>query len=747
MTAAAGAPPPDKEIGYIVPDTGVPGWGYFGVGGNTATDQMEDVPELTWPASVRTYHKMRTDSQIDALTRSVVMPLMRLNWEIEPNGARDEVVEDISKQLNLPIVGQPQAVVPRRRKRFSHEEHLRLALLAPTVYGHMFFEMVGKVDPDTLAWTLSKLAPRMPQTVQKIKVARDGGLESITQYGNALKNEPIPVGQLVAYPWEKEGANWTGRSMLRPLYKHWVIKDLLLRIDTMKNERWGLGVPVGTAAPGGDPNDMQKMASAIRASATGGTGLPNGATMAVQGVTGTLPDTLASIRYQDEAMARSFLAMFMQLGQTETGSRALGESFVDFFVDALAGFANWYANLTTSHVIEDIVDWNWGEDEPAPRLVWSEKREQPLSIADLAQAVTSGALVMDAELQKWVRDRYSMPEYDGTGVLRQLGSGLALSRDASPRVAAYREDQKRDGTGKWAPEASEDDDLTAARVPDGKEAKITFLGSRQHDHAHAAAQTIDNPAIGHREPNEHEVRAGVDFAGMQSNWESAVHGITDEWKPIQALQVAALVASIKDAVAAGDITALATVSAPVLGADLILKHMTSMATLSAAAANAEAVKQGLKAADVDVSTLGLAERSEAIATLLSGSISGSAARNAVLSFGGSDSLDPDAVADDIQSKLEGLSDSYLNDTLGGAMTQAQNTGRRAVMSEVGDDDTDYYASELLDQNTCSECAAEDGTQFASLSDSETFYPAGGYKDCLGGPRCRGTIVAVYAESE
>jgi hypothetical protein len=60
--------------------------------------------------------------------------------------------------------------------------------------------------------------------------------------------------------------------------------------------------------------------------------LPNGAELRFRGVEGTLPDVLASLRYGDEQMAAAFLAMFTKLGTTETGSRAVGESLIDFFV-------------------------------------------------------------------------------------------------------------------------------------------------------------------------------------------------------------------------------------------------------------------------------------------------------------------------------------------------------------------------------------------------------------------------------
>jgi hypothetical protein len=57
-----------------------------------------------------------------------------------------------------------------------------------------------------------------------------------------------------------------------------------------------------------------------------------------------------------------------------------------------------------------------------------------------------------------------------------------------------------------------------------------------------------------------------------------------------------------------------------------------------------------------------------------------------------------------------------------------------------------YASELLDANCCSPCIAEDGRQFESLEEAARSYPTGGYRNCEGGPRCRGTLVAVYDEA-
>lgn len=736
---------PTDAPGYetLSPRTGVqvPGWAAFQSNG---LEQLEDVPALMWPNSNRTYHVMRSDPQVDALTKAVRFPLQKLKWVIKPNGAKDEVVEDVSSQLQLPIQGNNDPFILRGRKRFDHDDHLRLALLAPLAYGHMPFAMAGDIIAETLMWKLRRLSVRMPHTIMKFDIASDGGLNAIYQAGAAtqMNGIKISINEMIMYVWEREGGNWAGRSMLRPLYKPWLLKDRDLRVNAMKNERFGLGIPTGTAPPGGDPADYQKMASAIRASENGGAGLPNGASLDWKGVSGGLPDILASIRMHDESMARSFLAMLLQLGQTETGSRALGDTFQDFFKDSLLAIAKWYCGFTNNYLIEDIVDWNWGEDEQAPLLGWED--ESSLSTEDLANLVQSGALVVDAEVQQWIRGQVGAPDYTGGApiVIKPPAEPVAADRSVTTRKrkpatvhshAAH--DQKTHGrrTKKVADEPNE----PLVKITHASLAEQAVCGS---------SQTRDSETIGHREPNEVEVKAKTDFAKIQKAWQNALAKLVDDFTDVREEQLDDLYAQVEAAVEAGDTVALANIGTTIIGDEVILDHLESMAATSISDALSEAKKQGvtLPAVTVDDLAVGLKARAEAVGTLMARSVSDSAARQALLRFGVG-ALDPAEVAAGVIDHLESLSVSHVNDVLGGALTQAQNTARRAVMDQA--DVVFIYSSELLDQNTCTNCSDVDGTEYKKMADADKDYPAGGFKDCLGGPRCRGTLVAVYEEGQ
>lgn len=114
---------------------------------------------------------------------------------------------------------------------------------------------------------------------------------------------------------------------------------------------------------------------------------------------------------------------------------------------------------------------------------------------------------------------------------------------------------------------------------------------------------------------------------------------------------------------------------------------------------------------------------------------------------------PDAtgreVAGRVAAHLAALSDAPLRDLLGGALTKAQNGGRietlRAVLEDPGDRPVPaFYANEVNDTNTCGPCAAVDGRWLGNtMGEVERTYPNGGYIDCKGRERCRGTVVAVW----
>jgi hypothetical protein len=394
---------PKNEIGYA---TTAANWWQW--------DDTETTPELQWPQSVSVYDQMRRqDSQVASVLRAVTLPLRRTPWRVEAAGAKAKVTQFIADELGLPVVGKDPKAPPRVRDRFSWAEHLRMALLM-LPFGHMFFEQVYRVDAGGDRAHLRKLAPRMPRSIEEIKVADDGGLVSIKQYGHktSVPQRAIPVARLVGYVHDNEG-DWKGTSLLRPAYKHWLIKDRLLRVDAQTIERNGMGVPLYKAAE--TEEDLSAglaMARAWRAGETAGSAIPWSADMVLRGVEGTLPQALPSIRYHDEQIGRAVLAHFLNLG-TQTGSWALGTTFADFFVLSLQTLAQQIADVATQHIVEDLVDINFGPTEPAPRVVFDEIGSRQAATAQALKSLADAGLINpDDVLQQAVRQQFGLPSVD-----------------------------------------------------------------------------------------------------------------------------------------------------------------------------------------------------------------------------------------------------------------------------------------------------------------------------------------------
>jgi len=374
--------------------------------GATFADATETVPDLMWPASIATYSKMRTDPQLTAVLNAYGLPIRSGTWAVDSAGCRDEVVELVADDLGLPILGSGDEPGPARRRGVKWDQHLRLALLM-LVWGHMPFAQRYEIRDGRAR--LVELAERMPSTITQIDTNEDGSLKGILQYGG---DNPIPASRLVWYAREREGAAWQGRSMLRPAYGAWLLKHEAWRVLATSSRRFGTGTPVVHPPPGATAvqvAEANRLAAAIRVGDQSGAGLPPGWTLELVGLTGGTPDTLEWVRYLDAQMAQSVLASVLNLDSSENGSRALGETLVGLLEMSWMATAKEIADPATDLSVQ-IVDYNFGENEPAPRVVATDINRPEVTGAAIAQLVQVGAITPEPELDGWLRNRYRLPQ-------------------------------------------------------------------------------------------------------------------------------------------------------------------------------------------------------------------------------------------------------------------------------------------------------------------------------------------------
>lgn len=746
-------------------------------------DDREKAPDVTWPKSVTTYTAMQTDAQIKGLLLATTLPIRRFRWEIDPNGARPEVVAHIARSLNLPIRGQdppPQ----RRRNRFSWDRHLAHALRA-LAYGHFYFEQVYEYssprDGGDGLLHLKKLGTRPPRTIFNIMLEDNGELKAIQQNVNTgvigaglassiLDLPTLEASRLVPYIWDSEDdADWVGRSILRACFRDWIVKDRLLRVDATKHERNSMGIPwfeVDSSASQGQIDDLAETARRMRAGEESGGAGPGKLT--IKGVDGTLPDTIGSVRFHDEQMSKAFLLLFFNLGTTETGSRSLGSEFIDWYADTQAGIADWARDCTQAGQVEDEVALNWGEDEQPPLLSYTRLESAEMGIADLAQAVTSGLVAMDPELSQYVVNRWQLPKgavIDDTPPPPPAPGmpGAPVPPPVDPnapppapepvpatRAMAGRLADACRAPMRWPDLAravgSDPKNGTARRARDELIEAGTIVKRGKFLAPRAAADLELPDRELRRQPTEVEVTAAVNFASLDNAFTQGRDSLVGAVKAAQTVQVEALLNAVRSA--NGNPETLATITCEPISADVLLPHLQTAARQGQLQAQAEHAAQTGPAAkarpraaaqaDADVIEKTLIERARAAVSVLAAALAGAAAKRATAVA----SLPPADAAAKVGEYLAGLSDASLDTQLGGAVWQSVNTGRSEYMR--ANNPKAVYASELLDEATCDACAEEDGTEWPNVEAAEEDYPSGGgYIDCLGGLRCRGTLVSVY----
>lgn len=402
---------------------------------------VDDNWDLRFPQSTRVYAKMRReDAQVRSVINAVSLPIQRAEWWVDPNGADIEVVERVAQDLRLRILGDDLTrPMGRVFGHVSWKIHIEQVLKA-LVYGHMFFEKVYKVD-DNGEEHLWKLAPRWPGTIQKIHVDKDGGLAGITQHGSDIKkkfgDEPqIPVGNLVAYVFDDEGGEWTGTSILRPAYKHWQLRDQLLRLELTILDRNGMGLPVYKGSefaknPDSDLAAGQKIVEAARSGESAGVSTPAGSDFKILGVSGQLVSPREAINYHDSMIARAVLAHFLNL--QGGGSYALADTQADFFVQSLQTIAEWIADVATQHIIEGLVETAFPEYKgPRPRVIVDPiAAKKEFTPEQIAMLIDKGAIFADAVLDEHLRRVGGLPgKQPYADALREKKKKLELERKA-----------------------------------------------------------------------------------------------------------------------------------------------------------------------------------------------------------------------------------------------------------------------------------------------------------------------------
>lgn len=400
--------------------------------------------DLQFPHSLPIYDALRSqDGHVGSVLSAILLPVTSAGWDLKTEGVRPEVVAFVRNELGLPAPGETLA--RRRRHGIVWAEHVTQAAETMLWAGFCPFEQVYEVETEPnetygldAVIHLRKVAQRLPRTVSKIEVESDGGLKAIHQTAADFTADDvvIPVERLLFYVNRREGADWSGRSILRQAYKHWLIKDGLLRLDAQAAERNSMGIPVVYYTNEEQKAQAEEAVQNFRAGATAGMVLPITCKAEVIGTSGSTVDLIPRIQYHDQEIARSALAMFLDLGH-DNGARSLGEVHLSVFMSSVQTFAEQIATTASEHLIRDLVELNYGPEEPYPVLTPGRIANE-ISSTVLKELVDSGVVVPDDDLESHIRTKMGLPTADKSTARRPQEPASA------PAPAAMSESDKHD---------------------------------------------------------------------------------------------------------------------------------------------------------------------------------------------------------------------------------------------------------------------------------------------------------------
>lgn len=250
-----------------------------------------------------------------------------------------------------------------------------------------------------------------------------------------------------------------------------------------------------------------------------------------------------------------------------------------------------------------------------------------------------------------------------------------------------------------------------------------------------------------REPTPVEIAAKTDFAGLQQlhtrGETDALTLLNDTWLPALTQEAADKIAAMGPSPSPAKLAKL-SLTAP--DASDLHDVLLAVATKAADEAGAELAAQDIAVAEAKAAALEslIKGQAQAMAAQVTNGVTLAAARKGAQLTNPAVDVPAETIAAGVTDYLGNLAHAWEKAQIGGAVHQAETSGRFAAFAQVPDaQPMTFYVSALLDDpSVCGPCADADGTEFSSLDEAMAWAPSGGNPDCDGGPNCRCTVVAV-----
>ncbi len=677
--------------------------------------------DLRDETAIGIFDKMRrTDSQVNATCLAVELPLRSATWKIDPasDDSKDQEIADFVDSVLF------------KNRNFTWDSFIRQALKY-LQYGFYIFEKVWMVEDGK--YILKKLAPRKPVTIREYIQTDDGALEKIRQFALTPKGAyewlEIPNQYVLAFVNDQEGNNWRGVSMLRPAYRNWLIKEKLMKLDAIKHERQAVGIPRAKLlenATAGDKTDAQTILETMRAHEQAYV-IENQNVefdfMEAGGPDKTL-SLIQSIKMHNEEISANILAQFMDLGKTQTGSRALGGELKDFFQMSLQAVAKYLCDTMNESVegrklIREIVDFNFPGVKEYPKLICSKIAQVDFELLSrtLGNFSTISAFTPSDDDEDWVRTELNLPkrkEQDGQDrtrkipleILNQKGEEEEEAEEAEEKEAEEKKPEKKLKAGEHIHLKSDEfgGDFWRPLTEREKGINLTEIASRQKAYRSELAQIMNDYK---KKITDALVQRAEAIMSRQGSFDEFSNAVDAEYTPFAGAFENDVFTVLKD---------VFVYSQNKVRKELKVQGMALTVTDNPS----EAWRAVRKLAELSVSSLERKLFESWKAELIRNKITGTFTKSNLMEF------------------LKNISERDFNDQAKIKVTETFGMARSAEAAKYKDQIELVIRSEAMDFNTCEPCQKVDEMEWKPGDPEEDLFQGGGYVNCEGtSDRCRG----------
>lgn len=434
-----------------------------GASGRAHTDGWlefeEHNSELQHPHGHVVFDRMyRGDGDVKQVVGLAVNPALTGTWGVEPYGgeeADDEAVaqakfvrwalwEQMSPNL-LGFLGQLLPILVRSglgvgEKTWQAVEYEGKLRLVPRTIGIRLPRTIERFRQDADG--------NLVAVMQRLPIGRDALVDGSAARGRDDTEVWIPRKDLVYFRLGAEGDNWEGVSLLRPVYKHWLFKDRIERIDAIAQEREAIGIPICYPPMSADDAQLDAVESVLEGMRTNeqawiiAPGPKAGSGMAPEGQgwlfevigydrTGSGRDPMPSLEYHTLKIAAAFIAEFMRLGHGQTGARATAQVQMDPFMASIEALTTVLEQELNAELVKPLIAYNFPDAKGLPKLQMSLVDSTSLAqLADFVQKLIQvGALMPDQELENFLRARADLPAADPALVKKRQAKDDELRRE------------------------------------------------------------------------------------------------------------------------------------------------------------------------------------------------------------------------------------------------------------------------------------------------------------------------------